>query len=433
MQLQFGQVKIEGGYGITLPKMVPVRQTFAAPKIATDRLAAEINQQFRREEIRSKVKPGMRIAIGVGSRGIENLDEIVRCTVRELQAAGAVPFIVPAMGSHGGGIAESQAAILAEYGVTEEKIGAPVKASMDTVHLGTVLDDVEVYFDKTAYEQADAVIVIARIKPHTDFKGPVESGICKMLGIGLGKHKGASYLHQGGMGNFDVLLPTVGQFIAARTNFLFGIGIIENAYHETAIIELVPVETLVQREKELLVLAKQYMARLFFDEIDVLIIDEMGKNISGSGMDSNIVGRSACHPCLKFDQTPKINKIAVLGLTKETNGNASGIGIADFTTKRLVESIDFPVLYANAITAVEIGGGKLPIVLMNDREAIEVAIRTAGKRNLDYVRVCRIQNTLALDNIWISENFSKEVNHPQISINGDPVDWEFNNSGDLIK
>jgi hypothetical protein len=430
MSLRFGPVNIEGGFGMPLPRMVPLHQRFETDLITQKEILNILKLQFGRKEITNKIKPGMRIAVGVGSRGIENLEEIVRCTIRELKAKGALPFIVPAMGSHGGGIAEAQAEILAEYGITEHRVGAPIRASMDTVHLGTVMENVEVFVDRIAAE-SDAVVVVGRIKPHTDFKGPVESGICKMLGIGLGKHKGASYLHRGTMSNFDELIPTVGCYIAEKMNFLFGVGIVENANHQTAILELVPKEKLVERETELLKIAKKYMARILLPEIDVLVVDEMGKNISGSGMDSNIVGRSACHPCLQFEGTPKISKISVLRLTHETNGNASGIGIADFTTQKLVDCIDFPILYANAITAVEIGGGKLPIVMQNDREAIEIAIRTAGQRNLLDVRVCRIKNTLALDEIWVSENLLKEVTDPNVTIKGDPVEWKFDQCGYL--
>jgi hypothetical protein len=432
MQINFGPVNMEAGFGMPLPRLIPVRQRFEAPSIDSKKISAVLQSQFANQEIAEKIKPGMRIAVGVGSRGIENLQEIVRCTIQELKGKGAQPFIVPAMGSHGGGMAEAQAGILAEYGITEEQVGAPIRASMDTVHLGTVMGDVEVYIDRMAATEADGVVVVSRIKPHTDFKGPIESGICKMLGIGLGKHKGASYLHRGTMKNFAQLIPTVGRFIAEKTNLLFGVGIVENAYHQTAILELVPREKLVERETELLATAKKYMARILFPEVDVLVVEEMGKNISGSGMDSNIVGRSSCHPCLQFEGTPKISKISVLRLTHETNGNASGIGMADFTTQRLVETIDFPVLYANAITAVEIGGGKLPIVMQNDREAIEIAIRTAGQRNLSNVRVCRIKNTLALDEIWVSENLLQQVTNPNISVAGEPVEWKFDASGHLI-
>ncbi|NEU31077.1 DUF2088 domain-containing protein [bacterium LRH843] len=433
MKLNLGEVQLEGGYDVELPTFIPVKQTFDLMSIPPQEIPPLINKQFQIKQISQRVKPGMKIAVGVGSRGITNLSLIVKSVVIELKRLGAEPFIVPAMGSHGAGKADLQAEILTEYGIFEENIGAPIRAGMETVYLGQVPQGVDVFFDKLAYEEADGIIVVSRIKPHTDFKGPIESGIMKMLGIGLGKHKGASYLHRGGIADFADLIPAVGKHIIDNTPFLFGLGIIENAYHDTAHLEIVLKEELLKREAELLVKAKQLMPRLLFDQIDVLVVEEIGKNISGSGMDSNIIGRSACDPLLVFEGAPKISKIVVLNLTKETNGNATGIGLADFTTGRTVEQIDFSALYANATTAIEIGGAKLPVIMENDRKALIMAIRTAGKRNFDDVKIVHIKNTLELNQIFVSENLRTEVEqHPNMQVIGESTPWKFDSSDYLV-
>lgn len=434
MQLNLGKTKLAMDDPIALPRMVPVKQTFVSESISNQAIPEIIRLQFQHSDIRQKVRSGMKIAVGVGSRGIENLGEIVRCTIAELRQLGAEPFIVPAMGSHGGGTSEGQRQVLAELGITAEKMNAPIRASMDTVYLGTVMGDVEVYFDKIAFEEADGIVVVSRIKPHTDFKAPIESGIYKMLGIGLGKHKGASYLHRGGMGNFDALLPSVGTLIMERTPFLFGVGIVEDAYHQTSLIELVTKEQMPSREEELLRKAKSLMPRFWLKEIDVLVIDEIGKNISGSGFDPNIVGRTANTKAWnQFHEAPPIHKVVILGLTKETDGNAVGIGLADFTTRRLVQQIDFNKVYTNAITAVEIGAGKLPLILMNDKEALTVALYTGGRRDLSQVRMVRIRNTLQLSELMVSENMVAEVEgHPMMEVSGTPREWQFDRTGHLL-
>ena len=433
MQLNLGKIRLAVEHEIELPRMVPVRQKFSSASVSNSAISELIQQQFQRAEIRGKIISGMKIAVGVGSRGIENLNEIVRCTVNEIKQLGAEPFIVPAMGSHGGGTAAGQMHVLAEYGITEENMGVPIRASMETVHLGTVMGDVEVYFDKITFEEADGIIVISRIKPHTDFKAPIESGILKMLGIGLGKHKGASYLHRGGMANFDVLLPTVGAFIMKQMPFLFGVGIVEDAFHQTACIELIAKEQMPHREEELLIEAKRLMPRFWLKEIDVLVIDEIGKNISGSGFDPNIIGRTANTKAWdKFNEAPPINKVVILGLTEESDGNAVGIGLADFTTRRLVQQIDFEKVYTNAITAVEVSAGKLPLILAHDKEVLTVALYTGCRRDLSQVKLVRIRNTLCMNEILVSENMISEVeSHPLMEVSGPLRDWRFDAAGHL--
>lgn len=419
---------------LELPKMVKVKQKFVTKGMNKQEIESTLKSQFERKDVSYKISTGMKIAVGVGSRGIQNLPEIVKSTVNEIKQKGGIPFIVPAMGSHGGGKAEGQAKVLEKLGVTEEKVGAPIRSSMETVHLGTVLGDIDVYFDKIAFEEADGIVVVSRVKPHTDFKAPIESGIHKMLGIGLGKHKGASYLHRGGMSDFGTVLTHAGKLIMEKTPFLFGIGIVEDSNHQTAMVEVVTKEQLPEREQELLIEAKKLMPKFYFTHIDVLIIDEIGKNISGSGLDPNIVGRTGNSKFEgKFGEGPEINKIVILGLTKETNGNGVGIGLADFSTKRTIEEIDFRQVYTNALTAIEIGAGKIPIILPNDKEAISVGIYTSGNRNLANAKVVRIKDTLSLNEILVSENMIDEVqNHPMMEVFGETNNWKFDELGNLV-
>lgn len=432
LQVNLGRVRLAGGDAIRLPRMMPVAQMFASAGTEPLRIEPVIAEQLGKPAIRERIRPGMRIAVGVGSRGIAGIDRIVKAVVRELKALGAKPFIVPAMGSHGGATAEGQTELLAGYGITEPLVGAPIRASMDTVRLGTVLDGVEVHFDRIACEQADGIVAVARIKPHTDFKARVESGILKMLGIGFGKHKGAMHLHRFGMDRFGTLLPEVGKLVLERTPFLFGIGIVEDADHRTAHIEAVPGESLPGREEELLVLAKRLMPRLWPSDIDVLVVDELGKNISGSGMDPNVIGRSGSNR--SFGDGPSIRHIVALGLTEATKGNAVGIGLADFTTRRVAERIDFATTYTNVLTAMDVSGGKLPLVLQHDREAIAAAVSTAGMREPENVRIVRIRNTLSLRHIQVSENMAAEVrDHPMMEPIGPPQEWRFDGQGNLRK
>jgi hypothetical protein len=429
MLLNLGNIQSQ--YEIHLPKMFKVIQKFDNTFIEREKVQAILSNEFMRPEIKAKIKPGMKIAVAVGSRGICNILDIVRDTISEIKKLGAKPFIVPAMGSHGGATAQGQCEVLESYGITEGAVGAPIRSSMDTVHLGTILSEVDIYFDKIAYEEADGIVAIARIKPHTDFKGPIESGLLKMMSIGLGKHKGASYLHLEGMAGFRELIPAAGMYILGKVPFLFGVAIIENAFDQTAMVEIVAKEQLPQREKELLQHAKQLMPKLLVKEIDVLIVDEIGKNISGAGMDANVIGRSVAAVDEPFD-APPIGRIVVLGLTHETHGNASGIGLADITTKRTAEQIDFHAVYTNVITDIELSGGNLPVTLSNDRQAIEIGIQTARKRNFDKVKVVRIKNTLHIGEIWVSENMLAEVRaNPLLEVSEEPIQWEFDDTGHL--
>jgi hypothetical protein len=421
-------VNIAGGLDVPLPKMVNVRQKFEAERLAD--IPAAVAREFQRPEIRSRVKAGQVVAVGCGSRGIANIGEIAKCVVQELQALGAKPFVFPCMGSHGAATAEGQKKVLDGYGISEATIGVPVKASMETAIVGHLPDGTPVHVDKHASE-ADAIVVINRIKPHTGFRGATESGLTKMLSIGIGKIVGAATYHTHGMDRFPELLPQIRDVVIANRNLLFGVGIVENAYDETAVIEIVPSEKLATREPELQALAKKLMPQLYFDEIDVLIIDEMGKNISGAGFDPNITGRN--RRAIKWALQPLIKKIVVLGLTRESMGNATGLGSADVITMRLWRDFDVASTYANIITSANLDGAAIPMVMNTDREAISLAVKTVVRVKPQDCRIVRIKNTLQLSEIQVSEPLLEIVrSHPQrFEPASDPAPFAFDASGTL--
>jgi len=403
------EVNIAGGLDGPLPKMVNVRQKFDAVHLGD--IPATIAKEFEKPEVRARIKPGQVVAVGCGSRGIANIGVIAKCVIRELQALGAKPFVFPCMGSHGAATAEGQRKVLEGYGITEASTGVPVKATMDTTVVGHLDDGTPVHMDKFAAE-ADGVVVINRIKPHTAFRGATESGITKMLAIGIGKIIGASTYHQHGMDTFPTLLPKVRDVNIRSRNVMLGIGIVENAHDQTALIEAIPAPQIAAREPVLQEMAKRLMPRLCFDDIDVLIIDEMGKNISGAGFDPNITGRN--RRSIKWNFGPRTKKIVVLGLTPETSGNATGVGGADVITMRLFREIDVPSTYANIITSMNLDGAAIPIVMNNDREAIQLAVKTVVRVKPQDCRIVRIRNTLELSQIQVSEPMLAEVRaHPE--------------------
>ena len=408
------EVNIAGGLDVPMPRMVNVRQKFDSVHLGD--IPATVAKEFQRPEVRARVKAGQIIAVGCGSRGIANIATIAKCVIRELQALGAKPFIFPSMGSHGAATAEGQKKVLEGYGISEATMGVPVKATMDTVIVGNLDDGTPVHMDRFASE-AEGIVVINRIKPHTSFRGATESGVTKMLSIGIGKINGAATYHQHGMDTFPTLLPKVRDVNLAKRNVLLGVGIVENAHDQTAIIEVMPANQIATREPVLQEMAKKLMPQLFFDEIDVLVIDEMGKNISGAGFDPNITGRN--RRAVKWDFGPKVKKIVVLGLTPETNGNATGIGGADIITMRLFKEIDIPSTYANIITSMNLDGGAIPMVMNTEREAIQLAVKTVVRVKPENCRIVRIRNTLDIAQIQVSEPLLGEVrartDHFQIS------------------
>jgi hypothetical protein len=412
---------------MALPKMIRVRQTFPRPRVAD--IPKAVTETLGAAALR--VKPGDTVAVGAGSRGIANIDVIVGATVRWLKELGARPFVFPAMGSHGGGTAEGQLSVLEHYGITEATMGCPVRATMEVVQVGEALG-LPVWLDKLASE-ADWIGIVNRVKPHTDFKGSIESGLFKMMTIGLGKHKGAIQYHRANIHHgYETVITAVGREMLMKSRIGFGVGIVENGYDETAVVEAFAPEALESGERRLLKSAREWMARLPFSPIDVLIVEEMGKNISGSGMDTNVIGRPS-NPHEPFPNDPKILWIVTLDLTEESYGNAVGIGNADFTTRRLVEKIDMKPTLINAITACAPGGAKVPATYDTDREAVETALSCIGLTPPDKARVIRIKNTLMLGEIEVSEAYAAEIaKRPDLTPIGDATPLPFDAAGRLV-
>ena len=391
------------------PKVIKIKQKFKSYKLK-ENINLTIVQAISEKNIKTKIKPGMSIAVGVGSRGIKNLYEIVKNLVDLIKGYGANPFIIPAMGSHGGATSEGQKEILASYGITEEKLGIPIKSSMEIVEIARYKGTVHIYFDKIAFH-ADAIIPINRVKIHTDWRGEVESGLLKMLVIGFGKHKGATEIHSLGMDNFHKVIPEVGSIIINKAPVIFGVACIEDANDQTAEIRVLLPKEFYTQEREMLKRSKKYMAKINIPQIGVLVIDEIGKDISGDGVDPNIIGRFRGKQ--KNDvKGPNVEQVVVLGLSKKTHGNANGMGYVDIITKELLDSIDFTSTYTNAITAGELFAVKVPLTANSDKEAIGLALNIIKKRASD-VRLVRIKNTSKLDEIIVSESIYKEIKNKE--------------------
>ncbi|MEM1506210.1 lactate racemase domain-containing protein [Domibacillus sp. 8LH] len=396
---------------IQLPKMVKVRQKFHAPELADT--AGEVHEAIKKADVLSRISKGDRVAIAVGSRGVADLPILVRETAATVKKAGGEPFIVPAMGSHGGATAEGQVDVLLQLGVTEAAVGAPIESSMEVEKLGELPNGLPVYMDKLAFE-ADKIIVINRIKPHTAFRGPVESGLMKMITIGLGKQKGAEAAHAYSFKYMAEHVPEMAKISLSKAPIIFGLATLENAYDRPAKIVAVPAEDLEQAEPDLLMEAKSLMPKIHFDKFDVLIVNELGKDISGDGMDPNITGNFATPYA---SGGPDIARTVVLGLTDKTHGNANGIGMAHMTTKEVVDQITWEKGYANALTSTVIEVIKLPMVLATKELAVKAAIKTCNAFDLSKVRLVRIQNTLEIGEIWISESMIEEAEqNPNLEI-----------------
>ena len=417
-----------------LPRMVEVRQKIHAPRL--EDFIGEIRKELNRVNLSEKIKPGDEIAITAGSRGIAHYREILSTVIGEVKKAGGKPFLVPAMGSHGGATPEGQLAVLRELEITSETMGVPIRATMEVDEIGRLENGVPVYVDRNALK-ADGIIVVNRVKPHTDFKGEIESGLMKMLVIGLGKQKGAEMIHSYRSEGYHKLLPEAARLMLKKLPIIVGLAIVENAFHEIAIVKAIEPENIEEEEKKLLKKAKSLIARIPFKDIDVLIIDEIGKNISGTGMDTNVVGRFWL-PGEYEPSAPKIKRIVVLDLTEETQGNAIGIGLADITTKRLVDKIDYQATFVNALTAGHVEGSKTPVFLPNDREAITIALRTCGPIDPREAKVVRIRNTLNLERMWISEGLLKTLESDpelkeKIEVLGEPREMQFDILGNLAR
>jgi len=414
-----------------VPRMMRIRQKFDATRL--DDVPGEVHRQLETLNLGEKIQPGETVAITAGSRGIANIAEIIKACVDHFKSLGAVPFIVPAMGSHGGGTADGQRAIIESYGISEEFTGAEIRSSMETVVVDRTPQGIPVHFDKHAYE-ADHVLVCGRVKPHTGFVGEIESGLHKMMLIGLGKHNGAKIYHRA-IQDFSWLeiVQAVADKVLERCKVIAGLAIVENAYDETGQIAAVAPHEFLQREKELLVTAKAWMPRLPFEKIDLLIVDEIGKNISGSGMDTNVIGRKFRdhYPTPKDEVACK--RIFVRGLTAETHGNACGLGIAEFTNQRTIDAVDLNATRINVLTGGHPTAAALPIALQTDREVIDAALQTVGLVDPEDALVVQISDTLHVGEVLVSEAFREEVeSRDDLELLDRPQPMEFDLDDNLI-
>ena len=412
---------------IPIPRIVKVRQKFERPFLKD--LEAVFLDRLLSSHVLDTVRMGMNIAIAVGSRGIANQPLILRLLVREIKTKGANPFIFPAMGSHGGATAEGQLDLLARMGITEQATGAPIRSTMDVVDMGRAENGLTTWFDAYA-AAADGIVLVNRIKPHVSFRGKYESGLMKMIAIGLGKQKGAEACHQLGLERILDNIVSVGRKALSTGKILFGIGLVENAYHETCRIEAIPARGIEEREVALLAEAKQLEPRILFKHLDVLIIDEIGKDISGTGFDTNVVGRYHL-PHMK-SEGPFITRIAVLDITDASHGNCNGLGIADFTTERVFRKFSFEETYPNPLTSTVPESVKIPFVLKNDRQAIQAAIKTCKIADFRNVRLSRIKNTLKAHLLEISENLLAEAQaDPRMEVLSEPYEFAFTSGENL--
>ncbi|MDO5424765.1 MAG: lactate racemase domain-containing protein [Eubacteriales bacterium] len=402
-----------------LPRMYRVRQKFARP-VLTD-IAGEIRKEFGKPEIAGKVKPGMRVAVGVGSRGIRNLPLIVKTTLEELEKLGAKPFIVSAMGSHGGGTEEGQRAVLESYGITEAAMGVPVVTKTEVVKLGETASGIEVFFDRTALE-ADLIVPINRVKLHTDFVSDIQSGLCKMLVIGLGNRKGCSAMHEAEFSCFGETIKEAARMILGQAPVGFGVAVLENAYDETSQVELVPAESLIEREVELVRQAKKNMPLLMIPKIDVLVVEAIGKDISGAGFDPNILGRSSILKEFVLE-VPEIGKMVLLDVSEASHGNGIGLGLFDVVTEKVVRQLDFQAMYANAIAVKALEDCKIPLVARDEAEAVKVAVKCLRGCEKEKLRIVKIRSTLELEEILVSEALAEVVERePRLELLGPEVE-----------
>jgi Lactate racemase N-terminal domain len=395
-----------------LPPLARVRQSIPQPRL--DDVPDTVRRLIQTSRLREQVAPGGTVAVGIGSRGVHGIARIARTIVDTLHEMRYRPFIVAAMGSHGGATAEGQRALLAEYGVTTEAMGVPVKTDMDTLILGTNPVGLPIYFDKNAY-QADGIVLANRVKPHTDFHADHESGVLKMLVIGLGKRDGATQVHKLGLRGLKEVLPAVGRFLVKNTRFVLGLAIVENADDVPAEIVAVEPETIFDVEPVLLERARALMGRLPFDQIDVLVVGELGKNYSGAGMDPNVIGRLLIETQPDFER-PVVTRLVVLDVSDESHGNIVGVGFSDLTTERLVSKLDPESFRINVLTSCCLERARIPITLPTDRDVIQAALDTCWRVDPAQARMVVIPNTLELNTLWVSHPLEEEVRaHPHLA------------------
>lgn len=409
-----------------LSRFVLVRQSF--PDRSVPDIPAAVRRELRESGISSQLAPGSRIAIGVGSRGISNLAVIVKAAVDFLHEQGHRPFLFPAMGSHGAATPEGQASVLDHYGISEGTMGCPVISSFDVVDLGRTALGIETYADRVAWS-SDGILLINRVKWHTSFAGPLESGVCKMMAIGLGKIEGAQTSHSHARAHgMSAVIRSIGTHVLAQGKVLGGLGILEDAHHNTARIAALPAATLIAGEEELLRETKSWMGRIPVPHLDVLIVDEMGKNISGTGMDLKVVNRGAFGQYNPWPDTPVIERIFARSLTDLSYGNSVGIGLADVAHDRLIDRIDPQAGYINARTSGSLAAVRIPIHYPSDRECLDLVVNTVGKLDPSTVTIGWIRNTLELDLIALTEN---AIGGRELDVVSDPFEIHFDKAGQM--
>ena len=417
--------------GVAIPKMFRASQKFPRESISPSDIPAKIFSELSREPFISKIKSGMQIAITAGSRGVANVAVITKAIADFVKSRNATPFIVPSMGSHGGATAEGQLEVLEGYGITPASMGCEIRSSMEVVHLGLSDTGQNVYIDRNAYE-SDGIIVSCRLKPHNAFRGKYESGPCKMLAVGLGKQKGAEQVHGAGMGHIAENIPSIARVIIAKAPVLFALPCIENAYDETCRLEAVDAPEIMTREPELLKLAFSLMPKIIAGECDVLIVDETGKNYSGTGVDPNITGTFSTEYATGG---VKVQRTCFLRLSDESHGNALGVGLASVITKRFYESIDPEMMYPNCITSTVLASARIPCVVATDKEAVQMCIRTCTGIDRENVRVIRIPNRLHIGHIMMSEAYYDSVmagKFEGLTAESEPEKLVFDENGSLI-
>jgi hypothetical protein len=411
------------------PNMYRLRQRFEGPTVAD--IPATVQAELARASVASVVKPGQTVALTAGSRGVANIATIIKAAADYLRTIGAKPFVIPAMGSHGGGTVDGQLDVLRYYGITEDSMGVPLRATMEVVQVGETSDGIPVWLDKYASE-ADHIGVINRVKPHTDFSGAIESGLFKMMTIGLGKYHGAQHYHRANVQHgYEHVIRAVGRTMLTHARIAFGLGVIENGYDQTAVIRAVRVPQFEDTELELQTLSKKLAARLPFDFIHLLVVEEMGKNISGTGMDTKVIGR-IMNIIEQPPKHPRILRIYVRDLHDDSYGNATGVGLADFVSRRLVNKIDPTATYINCLTGLSPESARIPITFDTDREAVDAALGTIGLVKSDEARIVRIQNTLLLEELDVSEALLPEVKQRDtLEILWGPKGLAFDDNGGL--
>ncbi|MGD9640563.1 MAG: lactate racemase domain-containing protein [Synergistaceae bacterium] len=410
---------------VKLPKIVKVCQYFDKNKI--EDIEGCVRQCMKNSLAYQRINPGQRIAVTAGSRGIDNIALITKIVCFMIKEKGAVPFIVPAMGSHGGATAKGQLHMLEINGMTEETMGVPILSSMETAMIGELENGDSVYIDKNAHE-ADGIVLINRVKAHTSFKGKYESGLMKMMTIGLGKQYGAQHYHQRGYGFMPWVIENVGKRVLVSSKIICGIAVVENGYGKTNIIECIDAADIPRREAELLIESYKHLSRPFFKEADVMVVKEIGKNISGVGCDSNISGRFNNE---HFHNDIHITRVGFLELSKKSDGNANGMGLADFITQKFYDNVDFEQTYPNALTSTATVNVKVPMILSNDKNLFAVAVKTSCIADFDNVRLAIIESSKNMTTIYVSENMAEEAIAAGMEVCGEPFEIPFSKEGAL--